>query len=78
MALPARGPNGDGRRARRPNKAYYFDTADGRFVPRFQVKQTLAYNGVWTFYRLFDLDGTITEFDDFTGGFRRRYDPAGN
>lgn len=54
-----------------PNTAYYFDTVDGRFVPRFQVKQSLEFDGTAHLYRLFDLDGTITEFDDFTGGFRR-------
>lgn len=60
------------------NSSYWFDKVDGEWVPRFNVKSSLEHDTVNDVYRLTDLKGNITEFDDFTGMFSRRMSPAGN
>ena len=62
----------------RANEALWFDKVAGTFVPAFSVKQTLILDESAEVYRLYDLDGSVTEFDDHTGMFRRQIDPAGN
>ena len=61
-----------------PNTSYWFDKVGHQYVPNFNVKMSLTYDEGAGRYRLFDLDGSWTEFDDYTGLFRRRCDPAGN
>lgn len=58
--------------------SYWFDKVDGEWVPRFNVKSTLEHDTVNNVYRLTDLKGNTTEFDDYTGMFYRRISPAGN
>ncbi len=60
------------------DSSYWFDKVDGEWVPRFNVKSTLEHDTVNDVYRLTDLKGNITEFDDFTGMFSRRISAAGN
>ena len=60
------------------NSSLWFDKVDGEWVPRFNVKSTLEHDTVNEVYRLTDLKGNITEFDDYTGMFSRRISPAGN
>jgi len=53
------------------NGALWFDKMGGTFAPRFGVKSTLELDSTAGVYRLFDLQGNVTEFDDFTGMFRK-------
>ncbi len=56
----------------------WFDPADGPFVPRFGVRQTLTFDPACNLYCLLDLDGSATQFDGGTGAFVQHIDPAGN
>jgi RHS repeat-associated protein len=60
------------------NSSFWFDKVDGEWVPRFNVKSTLEHDTDNNVYRLTDLNGNVTEFDDYTGMFYRRITPAGN
>ena len=60
------------------NSSFWFDKVDGEWVPRFNVKSTLEHDTDNNVYRLTDLKGNVTEFDDYTGMFYRRITPAGN
>jgi len=62
----------------RPNSALWFKKSDGGYVPDFNVRETLVHDTGNELYRLYELDGSYVEFDDFTGMFRRHVDPAGN
>lgn len=62
----------------RPNYALWFDVDGDDLVGRFGIKETLELDAVGGVYRLYELDGTVTEFDDETGQFVRQTDPAGN
>ena len=61
-----------------PNSAIWFDKVDNVYQPRYGLKQTLVLDTVENRYRLTNLDGSVTEFDAFTGMFRRKTDPYGN
>jgi hypothetical protein len=56
---------------------WFQKTPDG-YTPEFDSKETLVHDTVNELYRLYELDGSYTEFDDFTGMFRRQVDAAGN
>ncbi len=56
----------------------WFDKVDGEWVPRFNLKSTLEHDTDNNVYRLTDLKGNVTEYDDYTGMFYRRISPAGN
>ncbi|HCO22477.1 MAG TPA: hypothetical protein DIT97_05215 [Gimesia maris] len=59
--------------------ALWFDNiGDNDFIPRFNVKDTLIHHESENLYKLYKLDGSVIEFDDTTGMFRRQTDPAGN
>ncbi|QDU01709.1 tRNA3(Ser)-specific nuclease WapA precursor [Gimesia chilikensis] len=60
------------------NSSIWFDKVDGVWVPRLNVKSTLEHDTANQVYRLTDLKGNITEFDDYTGMFYRQISPAGN
>lgn len=60
------------------SSSYWFDKVDGQWVPRFNVKSTLEHDTDNSVYRLTDLKGYVTEFDDYTGMFYRHISPAGN
>ncbi|QDU05521.1 hypothetical protein V6x_52590 [Gimesia chilikensis] len=60
------------------NSSIWFDKVDGVWVPRLNVKSTLEHDTANQVYRLIDLKGNITEFDDYTGMFYRQISPAGN
>src|SRR5262249_53535597 len=44
----------------------------------FNAKKILVHDSARKVYRLTELDGSVTEYDDFTGAFLKRFDPAGN
>jgi hypothetical protein len=62
----------------RANSPLWFSKTDGNYVGDFDIKQTLIHDAQAEVHRLYDLDGSYTEFDDFTGMFRRHVDPGGN
>ena len=62
----------------RASGSLWFDKVDGAYVPRFSTKHVLELDSEAGLYRLSAPDGTITEFDDFTGMFRKRIAPGGN
>jgi RHS repeat-associated protein len=57
---------------------YWFDLVNGSYVARYGVKKTLEIDTTAQVYRLRSLNGSYTEFDEFTGMFKRIVDPAGN
>ena len=60
------------------NTATWFSKVNGAYAAAFGVRQTLVKDAEAGVYRLYELDGSYTEFDDFTGMFRRQLDAAGN
>jgi hypothetical protein len=62
----------------RANSPLWFRQVNGGYVGEFFVKETLVHDAGANVYRLFELDGSYTEFSDSTGVFRRQVDPAGN
>src|SRR5438309_9390450 len=62
-----------------PNTSLWFNQpSPGFFVPQFTSKQTLVHDAANAVYKLTELNGTVTQFDDTTGAFKQQTDPAGN
>lgn len=57
---------------------WYDNVGNNVFAPRFNVKDTLIHHESENLYKLYKQDGSVIEFDDTTGMFRRQTDPAGN
>ena len=55
-----------------PQTAGMKPIGDLSFTPQLGVKQTLTFDSVSNVYRLFDLDGSVTVYDGFTGRFSAR------
>ena len=49
------------------NSVLWFDPGGGGFVPRFAVRQTLTLNSTNNVYNLYELDGSVTQFNAITG-----------
>ncbi|MBC8874772.1 MAG: RHS repeat-associated core domain-containing protein [Planctomycetes bacterium] len=60
------------------NTGLWFQKIDGGYAPEFNVRETLILDQAAERYKLYDLDGTVTEFDSSTGMFQRMSDPGGN
>lgn len=61
----------------KPSEALWFDKDGSNWVSRFNVKQSLIHDAGSQVYRLYELDGSVTEFDDYSGMFRRQTAPGG-
>ena len=57
---------------------WYDNVGNNVFTPRFNVKDTFIHHESENLYKLYKQDGSVIEFDDTTGMFRRQTDPAGN
>jgi RHS repeat-associated protein len=62
----------------RQNTAVYFDKIGDSYVAQFGVKTTLSLDLATNKYLYTEQNATVTTFDRFTGGFRKRTDAAGN
>ncbi len=62
----------------RQNTVVLFDRINSNYVARFSLKPTLTLNVTTKRYSYREQNGTITEFDQLTGVFRKRTDAAGN
>ncbi|MES2790054.1 MAG: RHS repeat-associated core domain-containing protein [Planctomycetota bacterium] len=61
----------------RQNTAVYFDKIEDSYVAQFGIKTTLSLDLATNKYLYTEQNGTVTTFDRFTGGFRKRTDAAG-
>ena len=59
-------------------EALWFKKTEAGYEAELNVKQTLELDDPNNVYKLHDLDGTITEFNQSTGTFKRQTDPGGN
>ena len=71
-------PNGDIVVQGKGIEALWFEKTDTGYSAEFNVKQTFELDETNDVYKLYDLDGTVTEFNESTGSFKRQIDPAGN
>ena len=68
----------------RANSPLWFRQVNGGYVGEFFIKETLVHDAGANVYRLFELDGSYTEFSDSTGSVgnsltgNKWYDAAGN
>lgn len=61
-----------------PQSVLWFDRNGGTFVPRFNLRATLIYDAGFNRYKLYDLQGNITEYCGTSGRLCRYLDPYGN
>lgn len=59
-------------------RAVFFDLQGNQYIPRFNVKKSLVLDTVNQVYRLTNLDGSYTEYDELLGMMVRIVDVAGN
>jgi YD repeat-containing protein len=62
----------------RPNEALWFEKIGDRYAAEFNAPQVMVLDASAQRYKLYERDGSVTEFDAGTGVFCRRSDPAGN
>jgi hypothetical protein len=62
----------------RQNTVVLFEKIGSTYVARFSLKPTLTLNLTTKRYSYREQNGTVTEFDQLTGMFRKRTDAAGN
>ncbi len=60
------------------NAALWFDPSGSGYLPRFNVRQTLTFDAANNVYNLYELDGSITQFDGGSGVFLNHTDAGGN
>jgi hypothetical protein len=62
----------------RAHEALWFRKIGNQYVGEFNIPQVLVLDETAQRYKLYERDGSVTEFDAGTGMFCRRSDPAGN
>ena len=55
-----------------------FDVLTFQYKPRFSVRQSLVNNATNNVFYLYDLDGSVTQYNGATGAFAKHTDPGGN